>query len=145
MVESICRTDISLVPRPCLKEGKGLVHIEHFLGRTGCSISCDWYDNASFWHGNASTTLTRVLYTAMGRCHMIITCKPHGVNLIGALEFLTNRKRSMCTSPFPSLRVGSGNETKPISTFIYMYNCAKFYDLIIILTEDLLKRKSLLL
>ena len=49
---------------------------------------------------------------------MIIACKPHGVNLIGALKFLTEttsspRKRSMhtCTRPFPSLRAGSGNET----------------------------------
>ena len=28
----------------------GLVHIERFLGHTGCSMSCDHHDNASFWH-----------------------------------------------------------------------------------------------
>ena len=102
---------------PALKEGKGLVYIERFLGRTGCSISYDWHDNASFWHGNISTPLTRVQYTTIGRCHMIITCKLHGVNLIGATEFWTEtssspRKHSMYTRPFPSLRVGSGNTTK---------------------------------
>ena len=47
-------------PDPALKKGKGLVYIERFLGCTGCSISCDWHDNASFWHGNASTALTRM-------------------------------------------------------------------------------------
>ena len=77
-------------PDPTLKEGKGLVYIKRCLGCTRCSISCDWHDNASFWHGNASTTLTCVQYTAIGRCHMIVTCKPHGVNLIGATEFNQN-------------------------------------------------------
>ena len=47
---------------------------------------------------------------------MIITCKPHSMNLIGVREFRTAtssspRNRSMYTRPFPSLRVGSGNET----------------------------------
>ena len=46
-------------PDPALKEGRGLVYIERFLGRTGCSMSCDWHDNASFGHGNASNALTR--------------------------------------------------------------------------------------
>ena len=46
-----------LSPDPALKEGKGLVYIEHFLGR---SMSRDLHDNTSFWHGNA-TTLTRWL------------------------------------------------------------------------------------
>ena len=83
---------------------------ERFLGRTVCSISCDWHDNASFWHGNASTALTRMQYTAIGRCHMIITCNPHGMNLIGATKFQTetsssSRKHLMYTRPFP------GNET----------------------------------
>ena len=37
---------------------------------------------------------------------MIITCKPHGVNLIGATEFrhaksARPKKHSMCTRPFP--------------------------------------------
>ena len=102
---------------PALKEGKSLAHIERFLGCTGCSISCDWHDNTLFWHGNASTTLTRCSIQLWGDV-TIITCRPHGVNLIGALKFLTEtssspRKRSMCTRPFPSLRVGSGNETMP--------------------------------
>ena len=44
---------------PTLEEGKGLVYIEHFLRRTGCSMSCDCHDNTSFRHNNASTTLTR--------------------------------------------------------------------------------------
>ena len=74
-------------PDPTLKEGKGLVYIECFLGCTGCSISCDWHDNTSFWHGNASTTLIRVQYKAIEWCHMIITCKPHGMNLIGTRKF----------------------------------------------------------
>ena len=47
---------------------------------------------------------------------MIITCKPHGMNLIGAREFRNStssspRNCSMYTRPFPSLRVGSGNKT----------------------------------
>ena len=47
---------------------------------------------------------------------MIITCKPHGKNLIGAREFRnatssSPRNRSMYTRPFPSLRVGSRNKT----------------------------------
>ena len=29
-------------PDPALKEGKVLVHIECFLGHTGCSMSCNW-------------------------------------------------------------------------------------------------------
>ena len=49
-------------PDPALKEGKGLVHIERFLGHTGFSISCDWHDNASFSHGNASTVLMHAVY-----------------------------------------------------------------------------------
>ena len=32
---------------PTVKEGKGLVYNMHFLGGTGCSMSCDWHDNAS--------------------------------------------------------------------------------------------------
>ena len=110
------QTGGNLIPRPRPQGGKGLVYIEQFLGHTGCSMSCDWHDNASFWHGNASTTLTRVLRTARGRCHMIITYKPHGMNLIGATEFRNATSsspgnHSMYTRPFPSLRVGSGNET----------------------------------
>ena len=97
-------------PDPALKEGKGLVHIERFLGCTGCSISCDWHDNASFWYGNASTAFTCVQYTAIGQCHMIIACKPHGGNLIGVLKFLTEmssrpRKRSMCTRTVQLTRI----------------------------------------
>ena len=43
---------------------------------------------------------------AIAWCHMIIMCKPHGVNLIGVTEFrnamsASPRKRSMCTRPFP--------------------------------------------
>ena len=51
-------------PDPTLKEGKGLVYIKRFLGRTaGCSMSCDWHDNPSFWHGNTSTVLTHAVYS----------------------------------------------------------------------------------
>ena len=47
---------------------------------------------------------------------LIITCKPHSVNLIGVREFrnATSSSPRNClvyTRPFPSLRVGSGNET----------------------------------
>ena len=106
--------DVVSSPDPALKEGKGLVYFERFLGRAGCSMSCDWQDYALFWHGNASTPLTH-----SSRCYgyMIITCKPHGVNLIGATEFRNKpqkaepKKRLMYTRPFPSMRVGSGNET----------------------------------
>ena len=61
-----------------------------------------------FWHGNT---------VAIARCHVIITCKLHAANLIGAIEFrnatsVSPRKRSMCTRPFPPFGpgVGSGNE-----------------------------------
>ena len=98
-------------PHPTLKEGKGLVYIEQFLGHAGCSMSCDWHDNAPFWYGNVSTAPTRVQLTAIVRCHMIITCKPHGMNLIGAQEFRnatssSPRNHSMYTRPFPSLLEG---------------------------------------
>ena len=109
--------NIVLFPDPTLKEGKGLVYTERFLGRTaGCSMSCDWHDNPSLRHGNTSTALTHMQYTAIAQCHTIITYKPHGVNLIGATEFRnatssSPRNRSRYTTSFPSLRVGSGNET----------------------------------
>ena len=50
-------------------------------------MSCDRHDNALFRHGNASATLTcSCRWLAwLARCHMI--SKPHGVNLIGAIEF----------------------------------------------------------
>ena len=73
-----------------------MVHIKHFLGCTGCSMSCDCHDNVSFWHGNASTALTR-----SNSCHSTVshdtTCKPYGVNLISETS---PRKHSMCTRPF---------------------------------------------
>ena len=121
-----CYNGVYLVsfPDPTLKEGKGLVYIAQFPGRTGCSKPCDWHDNTSFWRGNTSTALTRMQYSATARCHMIITYKPHGVNLIDATEFRnatssSPRNRSMYTRPFPSLRVRSGNETR-----VYLV-CAK--------------------
>ena len=47
---------VLLFPDPAPKRKKGLVSIEYFLGRTGNSMSCDCHDNASFRHGNTSTT-----------------------------------------------------------------------------------------
>ena len=43
---------------PTLKEGKGLLYTERYLGCAGCSMSYDWHDDTSFWHDNASTALT---------------------------------------------------------------------------------------
>ena len=78
-----------LFPDPILEEGKSLVYIKQFLGCTVYSMSCDWHDNTPVWHGNTSTALTLMQYTAVVRCHMIIAYyyKPHGVNLIGVIEF----------------------------------------------------------
>ena len=54
---TMLRTVENLVsfPDPTPKREKGLVYIEHFLGHTGNSMSCDCHDNSSFRHGNAST------------------------------------------------------------------------------------------
>ena len=81
---------------PTPKWRKDLIHIEHFLGRTGCSMSCDCHDNAPFWHGNTSMALkcsNSWLYRAW--CHMIITSKPHGVNLIGMLIFRNKNQKAL--------------------------------------------------
>ena len=106
----------SLVPRPRPQGRKGYgthralsgAHrIQHIMWLAWKRIVLAWQ------RINRSHTLQ---YMAMGQCHMIITCRPRGVNLTGALEFLTEtssspRKHSMCTRPFPSLRAGSGNKT----------------------------------
>ena len=77
----------SLVPRslPHSKEGKGLVHIEHFLG---------------------AQDATYLLLS----CTAIVGCTAVS-KLIGTSVFKTSPKQhSMCTNPFSSLRVGFGNE-----------------------------------
>ena len=72
----------------------------HFLRHTGCSSLRDCHDNASLWHGNASYVQE---YLAIAWCHMIITCKPHGVNLIGALVFINKAPKSAQCVPDSSL------------------------------------------
>ena len=78
MTNSICITVSS--PDPAPKREKDLIYIEHFLGRTGNSMSYDSHDSASF---------------AIVGCHMIITCKPHGVNLIGVSKFRNKPKKAL--------------------------------------------------
>ena len=68
-----------------------------------------------FLRGTPSTTLTRVQYVVSHGNPMVITCIPHGMNL--ARQNSENATSSsptnglMYTSPFPSSRAGSGNET----------------------------------
>ena len=64
-------------------------------------MSCDRHDNALFWHGHAHKKL------AVVHCHMIITCKPHGMNLIGTLVFRNKPQKTLCLL----LGVGSGENT----------------------------------
>ena len=45
-----------LDPTPKRRKGSGTHRA--LLGRTGCSMSCDRHDNASYRHGNASSALT---------------------------------------------------------------------------------------
>ena len=50
------------------------MHIEHFLGRTGCSMSFDRHDNTSFWH---MAMYQRGGYSSVPHDNHI--CKSHGV------------------------------------------------------------------
>ena len=73
-------------PDPTHKEGKGLVYIKQFPGPldTACHV-IGMTINTSFWHGNASTTLTCMQYMAISAVshenHRYIS---HGMNPIGA-------------------------------------------------------------
>ena len=81
---------------------KGLVHIKHFLGHTGCSMSCDCHDNSSFWHGNVSTALMHTQqYLAIVRCHMVSHASHMAwIWLAHRYSETSPRKHSICTSPF---------------------------------------------
>ena len=82
-----------------------------------------WYTLSAFWGAQVQHIMwlawqcINCSYTCSIWCHMIITCKLHSMNLIGATEFQTEtsssarRKHPVYTRPFSSLRVGSGNET----------------------------------
>ena len=106
----------SLVPRPHPQGGRGSGLHRVISWAAECCMSCDWHDNASFWHGNASVALTRMPYAAIVRCHMIVSDIPH------VWEFRNEtssspRKRSIYTRPSPSLRVRSGNETIKLASY----------------------------
>ena len=101
----------SLIPRPHPQGGKGSGIHRALSGAHRCMIDMTTHRLGMAMH----KPLSHVCSIRLGQCNMIITCKPYGVNLIGATEFWTEmssspRKRSMYTRPFPSLRVGSGNK-----------------------------------
>ena len=61
-------------------------------------------------------------YATIVQCHMIITFKSHGINLIGTLEIrnamsTASRNHSRYTRPFPSLMLGSRNKTTHLVTW----------------------------
>ena len=102
-----------LVSSPHPQGGKGLVYIERFLGRTGCSISCDWHDNASLWHGNASTAYVVYGYRTVSHDnHMQTTWRESDwCDRIPNWNIIKPQKALNVYHTFPSLRAGSGNET----------------------------------
>ena len=94
-----------------------------------------WYTSRAFWgaqdvacHKIVMTTYRTIWawqrinhshaqqYLAMADCHMIITSKPHGTNLIGASEFRNKPKKALdvyqICRPFSLFEAGSGDETR---------------------------------
>ena len=57
------RIVLVLFPDPALKEGKGLVYIEHFLECTGFSMSCDCYDVCLAHQRTETSPRERSMYT----------------------------------------------------------------------------------
>ena len=64
----------------CMPSNEGRGPGTHRALFGACSTSCYCHDNSSFWHGSyASMALKRTNCWLIELCHMIITCKPHGV------------------------------------------------------------------
>ena len=103
-------------PDPAPKEGKGLVYIERFLGLDDVSVLnsvapirfmlCGLHV-IIMWHLPIAVYSARVRVVDALPCQNdALSCQSHDM-----LHPVCPRKRSMCTRPFPSLRMGSGNET----------------------------------
>ena len=102
-------------PTPKKRKGSG-THRALFGSHKMYDRTCDSYDNTSLQLAFSINGSHVRQWLTIAQCYMIITCKPHGINLIGAsiirdkLQKVLNVYQTLYS--FCHLGVGSGDEIK---------------------------------